>query len=103
MMQNDDAGSALPLGPELSVDDLSRCCSCSVEWVIELVGEGVIEPVGGESPAAWTFDEAAAPRAAAAWRLARDLSLNAPGAALALDLLEEIRALRRQLRLGVPD
>lgn len=103
MMHNDDAGRAVPLGSELSLADLSRCCSCSAEWVIELVGEGVIEPVGGATPAAWVFDETAAPRAAAAWRLARDLSINAPGAALALQLLDEIRALRLQLRLGIQD
>ncbi|HSW23808.1 MAG TPA: chaperone modulator CbpM [Burkholderiaceae bacterium] len=98
MMQSDDAGTAVPLGSELSLWELSRCCRCSTEWVIELVAEGVIEPLGGASPDAWIFDETAVGRAGAAWRLARDLSVNAAGAALALELLDEISALRRQLR-----
>jgi chaperone modulatory protein CbpM len=89
---------------ELSLLELSHCCSSSADWVIELVEEGVIEPVGAASvaapPEAWRFDEAAVARAAAARRLVRDLSINVAGVALALDLLDEIRALRRRLRLG---
>jgi hypothetical protein len=39
---------------------------------------------------------------AAAWRLASDLSVNVAGVALALELLDEIRALRRQVKLHGP-
>lgn len=84
---------------EMSLPELARCCRCSVEWVVELVGEGVIEPAQGRAPEHWRFDEAAVVRAAAASRLATDLAVNAAGVALALDLLDEIRVLRRQVRL----
>jgi chaperone modulatory protein CbpM len=88
---------------EMSLPELARCCRCSVDWVVELVGEGVIEPAQGSAPAHWRFDEVAVVRAAAASRLANDLAINAAGAALALDLLDEIRALRRQVRLRLPE
>jgi chaperone modulatory protein CbpM len=101
----DTAGAAF--ASELSLLEFSRCCGCSTEWLIELVDEGVIEPIGGAlpaaPPAAWRFDDAAVVRAAAAQRLVRDLSINVAGAALALDLLDEIRALRRRLRFGADD
>jgi chaperone modulatory protein CbpM len=106
MTRLQDRAGATPV-PELSLLELSRCCSCSTEWVIELVEEGVIEPLGAVSvtapPDAWRFDETAAARAAAAQRLVRDLSINVAGVALALELLDEIRALRRRLRLGADD
>lgn len=88
---------------EMSLPELARCCRCSVEWVVELVGEGVIEPAEGSGPDQWRFDEAAVARAAAASRLASDLAVNVAGVALALDLLDEIRTLRRQLKLVIPD
>ena len=31
---------------ELSLQELCRACSSSEEWVIELVEEGAIEPIG---------------------------------------------------------
>lgn len=105
MTQAHDAAAGA-LGSELSLQELTRVCRCSAEWVIELVDEGVIEPLGGPSPdvppGGWRFDEGAAARTAAAWRLARDLSVNVAGVALALELLDEIRALQRQLRFGAP-
>ena len=49
----------------------------------------MIEPVwGGRSD--WQFTSLAIIRVARAKRLERDLSLNPPGVALALDLLDEI-------------
>jgi hypothetical protein len=36
-------------------------------------------------------------------RLQHDLEVNLAGAALALDLIEEVRELRRQLKSGQPD
>ena len=81
---------------DLSLQELSRCCGCSVEWVLELVDEGVLEP-SGQQPIDWRFDDSSIHRTGAAWRLARDLSVNAAGVALALDLLDEIHRLRRRL------
>jgi chaperone modulatory protein CbpM len=84
---------------ELSLDELSRSCRCSSQWLIALVHEGVLEP-RGEAPEAWRFAGPSLRRARAATRLMQDLEVNAAGAALALDLMDDIRALRHQLRFG---
>ena len=51
---------------------------------------------GGRSD--WQFTSLAIIRVARAKRLERDLSLNPPGVALALDLLDEIEDLRSRLK-----
>ena len=61
------------------------------------VGEGVIEPQG-ETPQQWRFAGQSLRRTRLAGRLTHDLELNPQGVALALDLLDEIEALRAQLR-----
>ncbi|MGD8415882.1 MAG: chaperone modulator CbpM [Pseudomonadales bacterium] len=71
------------------------CSACGVERhrVLEMVAEGVIEPVAPDAD--WVFHGEALIRAKRALRLVRDLGVNWPGAALALDLLEEIERLRQ--------
>ena len=64
---------------------------------IEMVEEGVLEP-RGVTPAEWRFPGSAVTRAQKALKLARDLRVNWPGAALALDLLDEIERLRLERR-----
>ena len=82
---------------ELSLADLCRVCRMSAERVLELVDEGVVEPVGRD-PARWRFHGVSLRRVHCALRLERDLGVNTAGAALALDLLEEIERLRERLR-----
>lgn len=84
----------------LTLTELCQACSASEEYVITWVVEGVLEPVG-EAPQEWRFTGDALRRARLAWWLTRDLEVNAPGVALALDLLDEIAELRARLqRLG---
>jgi chaperone modulatory protein CbpM len=83
---------------ELTLADLCRVCAVRTELVIELVDEGVLAPVGGE-PQRWLFTSSHVRRARMASRLQRDLGLNLAGAALALELLEEISALRARLQV----
>ena len=68
------------------------------DWVIELVEHGVVEPVGVDRTQ-WRFASISVVRLAKAKRLQRDLSINPPGVALALDLLDQIDDLRARLRL----
>ena len=82
---------------ELSLHDLCHACSTSTEWFIELVDEGVLEPSGHEQ-AQWRFSGPSLLRARAAMRMQQDLHINLAGVALALDLMEEIEAMREQLR-----
>lgn len=84
---------------DLTLDDLCRACAAQAALVVELVEEGVIVPHGG-SPGAWRFSGVHLRHARVAIRLQRDLGVNAAGAALVLQLLDEIETLRGQL--GVP-
>ena len=81
---------------ELSLQELCHACSSSTEWVIELVDEGVLEPIGHEQ-AHWRFAGPSLPKARTALRLQHDLDINLAGVALALDLMEEIDTLRERL------
>jgi chaperone modulatory protein CbpM len=82
---------------QLSLAELCRACDTGTELVLELVEHGVIEPQG-DTPEAWVFAGASLRRTRVALRLLRDLELNLPGAALAVDLLDQIAMLRRQLQ-----
>ena len=82
---------------ELSLQDLCHACSTSTEWVIELVDEGVLEPIGHDQ-AHWQFSGPSLLRARAAMRMQRDLQINLAGVALALNLVEEIETMRERLR-----
>lgn len=81
---------------EFTLIELSQACGRPAEWIIELVEEGVIEPVGTVQ-ADWRFRGACLRRVQIANRLASDLGVNLPGAALALELLDEVERLRRRL------
>lgn len=91
------AGIILDEQTELTLAELSRACAAQAQFIIELVEEGVLDPAGGE-PAHWRFTGVHMRRARVAVRLQRDLGLNLAGAALALQLLDEVEALRLRLR-----
>lgn len=82
---------------ELSLADLCRACRMPAERVFELVEQGVIEPLGRD-PARWRFRAVSVVRVRCAQRLERDLGVNMAGAALAIELLEELQRLRARLR-----
>ena len=82
---------------ELSLHDLCHACSTSTEWVVELVDEGVLEPIGHEQ-AHWRFPGPSLLKARAAMRMQQDLQINLAGVALALNLMEEIETMRERLR-----
>ena len=93
-------GDVLGEDVELTLVELCRTCRLPAERVTELVEEGIIEPLGRE-PAGWRFRWTSVRRVRCALRLERDLGVNLAGAALALDLLEELDRLRaRQRRCG---
>ena len=96
MTQKILTGILLDERTELSLVELSRACAGSTEWVIELVDQGVLEPVGADQ-AHWHFSGTCLLRARAARRLQQDLDINLAGIALALDLLDEIETLRQRL------
>lgn len=96
MNQKTLTGILLDEHTELSLEELSRACASSTEWVIELVDEGVLDPVGREREL-WRFSGVSLQRARAATRLQDDLDINLAGIALALDLMDEIQTLHERL------
>jgi chaperone modulatory protein CbpM len=81
----------------LSTVELSRASHASEAHIEVWVSEGVLQP-SGTSPEQWRFSGRSLTRVRVAMRLARDLEINSPGVALALDLLDEIEALEARLR-----
>jgi chaperone modulatory protein CbpM len=80
----------------MSIDELCRVCSARIDQLTALVDEGVIAPEG-ETPSGWRFSGTQLRRVRVAVRLQRDLGVNTAGAALALQLMDEVEALRAQL------
>jgi len=72
---------------------LCRACGADAAQLQALVDEGLLHPTGG-GPADWHFSGHSLPRARRALRLAYELDLGLHGAAIVMDLLAEIEALR---------
>ena len=88
---------------ELTLDDLCRACAAHADIIIELVSEGVIDsthPATNEAPEHWRFTGLHLHRAKVALRLHRDLGVNFAGAALALELMDELQVLKAKLRVS---
>ncbi len=85
---------------ELTLVDLCRACAAEAALIIELVDEGVLLPAGA-APEYWRFTGLHLHRAKVAVRLQRDLGVNLAGAALALQLMDEMAVLRQQGGLAV--
>jgi chaperone modulatory protein CbpM len=81
---------------EFSLADLCRICGVQEQLVVEIVEEGVVEPIGASGD--WRFTGVAVTRIQRVIRLQEEFDVNLPGAALALELLEEIERLRRGIR-----
>jgi chaperone modulatory protein CbpM len=91
--------SAMPLDEsvEFSLAELCSACRVEEELVIEIVAEGIVEPIGTDREQ-WRFSGRALARVQRVIGLQQDFGVNLPGAALALELLEELERLRRSQR-----
>ena len=86
---------------DISVDQVCTLCRVERTQIVHLVEEGVIDPMQPATASAvaqWRFSGEALARARRAVRLQRELELNPAAAALVLDLLDEVAALREALR-----
>ena len=100
MNESETTGLAVQLVDEcveLTLVELSRVSGASAEEITLWVAEGAFEPTGA-APPEWRFSGASLRRVRTACHLARDLQINPPGIALALDLLDEIEALKTRAR-----
>jgi chaperone modulatory protein CbpM len=89
-------GAILEEESELTLGEICMACEVHAERIIELVEEGVLEPAGRDT-AHWRFAGGSLHRARIACRLQQDLGVNTAGAALILDLMDELERLRAQL------
>lgn len=67
------------------------------ETIIEMIEQGIVEPIG-TSPDEWCFSPAMLLLTKKAVRLHRDLDVDWPGIALALELLDKLDQLRAENR-----
>lgn len=79
---------------EWSLEEVCRLFGVERQWVVELIEQGVFE---ARPPAEQRFGGAALRRVRIAARLRRDLGINAAGTALAIELMERIEELEREL------
>jgi len=100
MTRNDSSLTVDINEPQLTLT-LREFCErgeCHAEFVIKLVGYGIIEPVEDLPEARqWRFDLASLARLRKARRLQRDLKMNLPGLAMSLELLDEVQQMRREV------
>ena len=82
----------------LDAQELRSLCRLSSESLMEMVEEGLLRPIGA-LPEHWRFPSSDLARLRRALRLQQDLGVNLAGAALALDLIEEVEHLRARLRI----
>ena len=86
----------------LTLAQLCRYCGVHAELIIEMVDEGVVQPEGGH-PREWRFPGGTVVRIQRAVRLTRDLGVNLPGAALALELMDELSYYRSRFGRATRD
>lgn len=79
---------------DMTLTQMSLAYSVHADRIVEMVWEGVIDPEG-HSREDWRFNVTQFRQIGIAVRLQRDLGVNLPGVALALQLLGEIQALRQ--------
>ncbi len=85
---------------DLSLGELCGLLRVQVETIVEMVDESIVTPVAA-TEGRWRFRGSDLARLRRAVRLQQDLGLNLPGVAVALDLMDEVAALRAQLTLSM--
>ncbi len=83
----------------ITLEELCRSCTLKTEEIIIMVEEGILDPQGERlepaSAAGWHFHISSVKRVRTVVHLQRDLGVNLPGAALALELLDRIAELKK--------
>jgi len=92
------SGLIVEEGTIFTLEELSHACGKPAEWILTLVEEGVIAPVKNNQKH-WQFRGYCLRRVRIVQRLESDLGVNLAGAALALELLEEVETLRNKIAL----
>jgi chaperone modulatory protein CbpM len=78
--------------------DICAQYNLSEEVMVEFIEYGLIT-IHTSDIKSHIFDGPTVARIRSAWRLKNDLGINTPGVVLALDLIEELEALRNELQI----
>ena len=81
---------------EITLEELSQALCTTPEFIVALVEYEVIVPHGNHKDS-WTFNALCIRRARLARTFQQDLHVNLSGINLALDLLDQIEALKAEL------
>ena len=95
-------GTVLDEENTCSFGELCRVCGTSESAIREMIAEGIICPEGA-GPEEWRFTLVSIHRVQTVTRLTRDLRVNLPGCALALELLDELDRMRCLLHKNTTD
>ena len=79
----------------LTLTEVTQSIRLSADTVVTIVDCGIVEPQG-ERPNQWLFEPQMVALMQRACRLQRDLELDWPAVALALDLIEDLQRLRNE-------
>ena len=79
----------------LTLTELTQSVRVTTDTVITIVDCGIVQP-RGEQPQQWLFEPQMVKLIQRAGRLQRDLELDWPAVALALDLIEDLHKLREE-------
>jgi chaperone modulatory protein CbpM len=82
----------------LDMPQFARACGTTIEYVEEMIVEGVVVPQGNRPHVDFGSEEIL--RVRRALRLQRDFDASLPSVAVMLDLIEEIERLRNELRVA---
>lgn len=97
------SGIILDEQDSLTLAEISSACAVEAGYIVELVEEGLITPEiapenqESQEPQSWRFNGMHLRHVRIASHLQGDLGVNLPGAALAMQLLDEVEVLRRRL------
>lgn len=76
--------------------ELCKVCKVKDALVLEMINEGMLTPFG-DSAKTWKFSATSIKKIQVTAQLQADLGVNIPGAALAIELMEELDELRSKV------
>lgn len=85
-------------GPELSLEEICHACHVPSDFIQEVIEFGIIDPRGATLET-WRFNADHLRRVRTVVHLHHDLEVNLAGAAVVLDLLDELQRMRARLEV----
>jgi len=95
-MRREENGIVLDDSISYDLKELCRLCKVQDNLIHDMINEGMLTPFG-DSPKSWKFSATSVKTIQVTVRLQNDLGVNLPGAALAIELLEELEILRSKV------